>query len=212
MPFSISHVDEVIKDKFEAVHRIIKLTNLRDDDDYIYEFDALKALKGKKYHKKKNHINKFINSNESWAIRDYDPSDYEPVKALMRQWIDEKELWEDPNIWIEYTGTLQILQYYQLLKLEISLLVVEDERIGLIIGEISPDDTLLVHVEKANTDYAGAYTMIGYAFYNHLSSKYPNLKWINREQDLGIEGLRKSKLSYHPIQLLQKYDFEYVND
>lgn len=81
---------------------------------------------------------------------------------------------------------------------------VDGNIVAMSVGEVV-NDTLYCHIEKANRDYHGAYQMIVREFASHILEKYPDVKYINREEDVGDEGLRKSKLSYHPIDLLDKY-------
>ena len=87
------------------------------------------------------------------------------------------------------------------------LLKSDNEVIAFTIGEIV-DDVLMVHIEKANREYDGSFPTIQKLFATYCLENY-NIKFINREDDAGDEGLRKSKLSYKPINLIKKYRFEY---
>lgn len=169
---------------------------VRDDFDYLYDFEALKALKGNKYHKKKNHINKF-KSLYSWTYEKLDHSTIPQVRDFCQTWFEGK----DQGLQDEYKAILRVLDHYDDLDCSGGLLKVEGQVIAFTIGEII-HDTLLIHFEKANTNYQGAYTMI----MQQYLEDHQGLKLINREQDLGIEGLRKSKMSYHPLDFVKKYN------
>ncbi|GAU77245.1 phosphatidylglycerol lysyltransferase domain-containing protein [Fusibacter sp. 3D3] len=102
----------------------------------------------------------------------------------------------------EYRGIIDILEHKGFFDLKIGLVYVNQNIAGFIIGEIINHTTVLIHIEKADISYEGIFSMVGYTLYNELDA----LIFINREQDLGIEGLRKSKLSYHPIKFIQKFE------
>lgn len=171
-----------------------------DEQDYIYDFEELRELSGKKYHKKKNHVNKFLRKYENWSFSWYQEDDFEDINGLLKKWMEPHESSE--NILIEHNGILDLLKNLESFELNIGVIRVDGKAVAFIIGEIISDDMLLVHIEKADIEIEGVFTMIGYQLYNALEG----LVWINREQDMGIEGLRKSKLSYNPVRFVKKYE------
>jgi hypothetical protein len=104
---------------------------------------------------------------------------------------------------------LEIVDKWQEHPIRMGLLYDENVLVGFSISELVFDDMMLIHIEKANTEYTGAYTML---FYQMVNSEKNSLKWINREQDLGIESLRKSKLSYHPQKMIEKYTIKIIGE
>ncbi len=175
-----------------------------DEQDYVYDFEELRQLAGKKFHKKKNHWNKFVKTYPDWIFRWYEDDDMEKVKSLIETWMEDKDN-EDDDILLEREGIIDILAHRECFDLKIGILEVGGEICGFTIAEIIGGDMLLVHIEKADTNFEGVFTAIGHALYNACS----NLLWINREQDLGIEGLRKSKMSYHPVRFVEKYEMRF---
>ncbi len=176
----------------------------RDESDYIYDYEPMKTLSGNKYHKKKNQVNKFIKTVENYHFRPYESNDFEIVKQLMEKWCLDRECDNDINLQFEFNGVMHYLKNSSVDHLLMGLLFVDDELEGFVLGEIVSQNMLLIHIEKANADIPGIYQMLGYEFYNMVSSN--SLLWINREQDLGIEGLRKSKMSYHPVRFVEKFE------
>lgn len=184
-------------------NQTFELKSSIDEQDYIYDFEALRTLGGKKYHKKKNHINKFIRMYDDWQFKWYDENDFAIVDELLQTWLEVKKGIDiEPNLLFEYNGIVDILKHKNYFDLKIGLIYVSGSMAGFIIGEVINQLCLLVHIEKADISYEGIFSMIGYTLYNELD----HLTFINREQDLGIEGLRQSKLSYHPIKFIQKFE------
>ena len=203
IPLVIKKANDAFLDIMNQHDIIFELKSSVDEQDYIYDFEALKTLGGKKYHKKKNHINKFIRTYDDWRFKWYDEADFETVDELLQTWLEVKVGDDvDQNLLFEYNGIIDVLKHKSCFDLKIGLIYVEDNIAGFIIGEITNESCLLVHIEKADIAYEGIFTMVGYTLYNELD----HLTYINREQDLGIEGLRRSKLSYHPVKFIQKFE------
>lgn len=202
----------VIKKAGEKFVKIIKdsssfeidVVSSRDESDYIYDYESMKTLSGNKYHKKKNQVNKFIKTVERYDFKPYEPEDFETVKRLMEKWCLNRGCDNDINLKFEFNGVMHYLENASIEHLLMGLLFVDNELQGFVLGEIVSNNMLLIHIEKANADIPGIYQMLGYEFYNMVSKD--SLIWINREQDLGIEGLRKSKMSYHPVRFVEKFE------
>lgn len=179
-----------------------------DESDYIYNFNEMKTLSGNKFHKKKNQVNKFEKNTPSHMFKLVHEVKTEEIQFLLDEWCKEKDCKDNSNLNFEYNGLLEYLNHTAVHETPIGLLYVENELKGMILGEVISDDMLLIHIEKADHNYPGIYQMLGYAYYNALGDM--DISSINREQDLGIEGLRKSKMSYHPIRMAEKYNIEFI--
>ena len=155
----------------------------RDYADYIYLRSDLSTLKGKKFQSKRNHLNKFRSNYPNYT---YKPLTSDLIPACL-----ELE-----------TSMTAALQHLEQLDVIGGVLYVEDEIVAFTFGAPINQTTFDTCVEKANTAVEGAYAMINYEFANHIPSQYI---YINREEDLGLEGLRKAKLSYQPEVILEKY-------
>ena len=175
---------------------------LRDHFDYVYKAEDLINLRGDKYNSKRNHINKF-KKLYNFEFIDYEEKYKNQMIDLLESWKDVKIEKNDSNLQGEIDAVNNLIGNYPKLNLKIGLLVVDNKVIAFSMGEKVNNNEFVIHVEKANISYQGSYSMIN----NLFVKKYcQDTKFINREQDLGNEGLRKAKLSYKPYTFYQKYE------
>ena len=125
---------------------------------------------------------------------------------MLQKWYEDR-LKMDPtrDFHLERIAMDRAFAFQNQLGLEGIVMVDGGEILAFTMGSFLSDDTFDVHFEKAREDIQGAYNAINRAFARHLRDKYPQLKWLNREDDMGLEGLRKAKLSYNPDHLCEKY-------
>lgn len=173
----------------------------RDEADYVYEQEKLATLAGKKLHGKRNHINKFKSLYEDWDYESLSDANVEECFQMALKWRNQNGCEEDAGKNAEMCVTLNALRLYQELGLQGGLIRVNGEVVAFCIGEPVCEDTFVVHVEKAFSDVEGAYPMINQQFVQHVCMDY---RYVNREEDTGAEGLRKAKLSYRPVFLVDK--------
>lgn len=171
----------------------------RGQADYIYACEDLLHLAGKKYHGKRNHIAKFKRTY-SFSYEPIGPGNLDECRNLAKAWCQENGCGE--NGLNDERRALQLaFDHYEALGFLGGLLRVEGQAAAFTIGEPVSDQCFVVHFEKALSRYPGAYPMINQQFVQNALQAY---HYINREEDLGLEGLRKAKLSYHPAILLEK--------
>lgn len=173
----------------------------RDTADYVYEKEKLATLSGKKYHGKRNHINKFKELNPDWSYEQITDDNVEECFQMGLKWRKENGCDDDDGKVAELCVALNSLRLIKELDLRGGLLRVNGEVVAFSIGEPVSDDTLVVHIEKAFADIQGAYPMINQQFVLHEGDGF---EYINREEDMGVEGLRKAKESYRPVFLVEK--------
>lgn len=179
----------------------ISLEATRDWYDYLYLRDDLAELKGKKFKAPRNHINKFKRMYTDYSLAKIDDSNIERVRGFYAEYAPENTPeGEFPEA--ESEAVTEFLNtYYDKFSSIGYMLEVHGNIVGFAFGEII-NDTLFVHIEKASLDWHGSYQML----VNGFAQEAPDtVIYINREEDVGIEGLRQSKLSYNPIELLAKY-------
>lgn len=175
----------------------------RDFCDYVYSSDDLVELKGKKYHGKRNHLNRFYEND--WS--------FEPITAgNIHECLAMSELWREENVTDDSEDAKSKLTELDVVKRSLELfdelgyiggvLRVDGEVQAFTFGERSSEDTFVVHVEKALRKYQGAYTAINREFVISLGGRFT---YINREEDTGSENLRKAKMSYNPVFLEEKF-------
>lgn len=180
---------------------MFQITFVRDDADYIYESEALISLAGKKYHGKRNHIRRFKENYPDWTYEEMTDANQEECMNMAREWRNLNGCEEDEEKQAEFCVTLRSIQMRKELGLHGGLIRAGGKVVAISIGEPSGADTFVVHIEKAFGDIQGAYPIINQQFAEHEAVGF---RYINREDDVGIEGLRKAKLSYHPAFLLEK--------
>ncbi len=178
---------------------------IRNDFDYVYLLEKLVTLKGKKLHRKRNHVNAFIRNNPVWSFETITEENKAECIEMNKKWCIESGCKDDDSLMDEYCATKYFLKYYNELELEGGLIRVDNEVVAYTIGEVLNTDTYVIHIEKAFKDVQGAYPMINQQFATWIKDKYPHLIYVNREEDMGEEGLRKAKLSYYPDKMAVKY-------
>lgn len=173
----------------------------RDDFDYIYRTQDLIQLAGRKYHGKRNHLSQF-SRNFSWSYEDISPENFEDVRAVALEWARQNDPETAGGLTQENGAIFKALEYFAPLKLSGGLIRVEGKPAAFTIGEEINPCCFVLHFEKALEGYLGLYTVINHEFASRNLSQY---EYVNREEDMGIEGIRKAKLSYRPALLLEKY-------
>lgn len=175
----------------------------RDGFDYVYETEALAGLKGRKYHSKRNHLNRFYEND--WSFEKIDRSNISYCREVLEQWLAADPS-PDQDKQTEAEVVRRSLELFGELGYSGGILFVNGSPQAFTFGEKSAADTFVVHAEKALLNYQGAYTAINCEFAKTLTDSY---RYINREEDTGSEGLRKAKLSYHPAFFEEKYYIEF---
>ncbi len=173
----------------------------RDDCDYIYKASDLIELPGRKYHGKRNHISRFTREHPDWIYEPIDADNTEECIRACHIWHDAQRN-VDSSLAHERIILEKALVQRETLGLIGGLIRCDGQVAALTLGERLNSNTFVVHFEKALPGYEGAYPVINNQFASHELREY---EYINREEDLGIEGLRKAKLSYHPAILLEKF-------
>lgn len=187
----------------EGNYEIIDISNSDEWSDYFYSSYDLIELKGRKYSTQRNHINKFIKTYNDYEFVPITENNINLVVDFLKEFYSEYDKIssisiEDKNI------TFEFFNNYFKYNLLGGILKIQNKIIAISVGEII-NDTLFVHIEKANRMYLGAYQMINNEFAKYYGK---DTTYINREEDVGDEGLRKAKLMYNPIEILKKYIVE----
>lgn len=197
----IEEIEKSMPDRFEY-----KLN--RSVSDYIYTTDKLVNLRGKKLQSKRNHINRFKREN-NWEYKSLtgNPDLVRECKNMLDKWMNMHGH-EDPTLVYDDFATTIMLDNFEYLGLIGGLICIDNTIAAFSIGEPLTEDTVVVHVEKAFTSIHGAYTIINQQF---VENEVIDYKYVNREEDMGIENLRKAKLSYQPDILLEKFNARFKN-
>lgn len=174
---------------------------VRDSFEYIYSYENLASLSGKKYHSKRNHISAF-KKRYNWSYEKIDDGNYTDVIKMLEHWYNSYTEKSADTMEAEKNKIADILAKRDSLNLRGGLLRVDGNIIAVTLGCEISSEVFDVNFEKALVEFDGAYAMINQQF---VVNELYSYKYINREDDLGIEGLRKAKLSYKPEILLEKF-------
>ncbi|CCH47615.1 DUF2156 domain-containing protein [Pseudodesulfovibrio piezophilus] len=200
-----TRVPEALANHWEKAYgSAIKLTENRGHWDYIYSVEELIALKGKKFHKKKNLLNQFI-KNSNFQYESMRPECVEEVLEMQDEWYKWYEE-NNPSEAIKaenHAITRVMLNFDQIKGLMGATLRVDGKVIAYTVAEPLCDDSIVIHFEKGDIRHKGVYQAINQMFLKNDADTFTN---VNREQDLGDEGLRKAKLSYNPSFFLKKFE------
>lgn len=195
--------NKAVTEKILELYPKAKSKLYREFCDYVYTADDLENLKGKKFHAKRNHLNRFYEND--WS---FEPMTSDNIPECLAM----TELWREENVTDDSDDARSKLTELDVVKRALELfgelgfiggvLRVEGKVQAFTFGERSAENTFVVHVEKALRKYQGAYTAINREFVRSLGGKY---EYIDREEDTGSENLRKAKLSYNPVFLEEKF-------
>ena len=177
----------------------------RGSYDYVYDINNLAELSGKKYHSKKNHLNRFSDIFSGYKALPITHENIAFAEDFVNSWFANKESESpDSDYMMEKFALKKAFNHYFEIGLEGMIILYGTEILALTMGSRLSPDTFDVHFEKARADVNGAYAAINYEFARYIRAKYPDVKHLNREEDMGIEGLRRAKESYKPTHLIEK--------
>lgn len=197
-------ITEEQKKVLEAVYGDELQYNRDDgDSDYIYGQTELSTLAGKAYHKKKNHVSKFMRTYETFMYSEIGDGNIDDAIVVEESWYQEHIKDGDASVEAEYNAIKEALLYYNELELTGGIIYVNQLPVAMTIASYINAKAVDIHFEKCIGEYA---LNGGYAAINQLYARtLKDVLYINREEDINIPGLRKAKESYHPKMMLKKY-------
>lgn len=203
IPFIMKGITERMWTCIDSVMpNVFKYSEDRDNAEYIYTSEKLIGLAGRKLQPKRNHINNFKSSYSDWQYSALTTQDeLKECSLMLDKWEDLNVAKAQDSLRFDYIATKTMLDNFSAMCLHGGLIRVNGEIVAFTIGEQLTSDTFVIHVEKALTQIRGAYTMINQQFAANAAAQY---KYINREEDMGMEYLRQAKMSYSPDILLHE--------
>lgn len=180
----------------------------REIFDYIYRGEDLRLLKGKKYHGKRNHLNQFKKRYTDYGYEKITIQNIPEVKEFLERWCYHRQCKSDfdRELYCEKKAILEAFSHWEQLKCSGGAMRVNGRIEAFTIGEQLNAETVLIHIEKANVEIPGLYGVIHQEYLLH---EWPDIPYVNREEDMGDEGLRKAKLSYYPSDFAKKWKAEF---
>ena len=201
--FNLQGVEKYMVDTLEKIKPgFFQYSADRDNADYVYLSKDLIELKGRKYHTKKNHINSFKKTYSNYEYVALTAGMTDQCIAFMVEWCTERGCVKGDSVDCERKAIVEAMNNFTALGFQGAAIFIGDKMVGFTYGEVSNDDTVVIHVEKALLEFRGVYGVINQEFCAH---NWQHMQYINREEDMGIEGLRKAKESYHPVKMIEKY-------
>lgn len=199
-PCRFSFVPAERKDAFFALFGDVTVTDQREWYDYLYRKEDLITYAGKKLRGQRNHVNKFRLSCPDWAFLRGTEEDLPRLRDFYARFKAQNQ--KDAPTWLEEEKKIEeIFDHFNEYGFLCGILTVKNALVGFSLGE-TVGDTLIIHTEKADRNIPGAYPMLASRFVETFAG--PSIRYVNREDDSGDEGLRTAKLSYHPCALLEK--------
>lgn len=186
-----------------------EVTPDRDSFDYVYDIDRLADLPGKRLHNKRNHISYFERSFPEWKFEPLTPAALPECLEMEREWYrrsTQREGAEEAgDLNQEDLALRDAVDHFEALGLEGGLIRLYGEVVAFTIGDRLGTDGYDVHFEKAYNELRGGYPLINREFARWVRSRHPEVRWLNREEDMGVPGLRKAKESYYPDEMVEKH-------
>ncbi len=185
----------------EGIGRACVAVANRDGFDYLYRAEDLKYFKGRKLSGQRNHVNKFLKTYGNWSFRPFGQEDAPALKEFLDRYAAGRDK-AAASFHEDLAKTREVLDHWEEYGFLGGMLTAEGQIVGFSINEIV-GDTMFTHIEKAQRDFQGGYQMLVAQAAQQFA--VDGVEFINREDDAGDLGLRSSKLSYHPVRLLEKY-------
>lgn len=208
IPFVISYVEEPFKAWMEEQYGDrFTFSSSQDYSEYVYSCEKNITLAGRKMVKRRNHFNAFLREHPDYEYRDLELEDLEDVLSCLTRWEQGKENGGDEetreDIRSEHKGIMDILKNFSRLNVKGGGIYLDGQMEAFIIGSALGKNSVEIHIEKANSDIRGLYVAVLKEF---LAHNFADALWINREEDMGYENLRKAKMQLHPVKMVDNYN------
>lgn len=207
LPLRFTGMTDADRDELEALFPgKFHISPSRDSYDYVYSIEALADLRGKKMQKKRNHFNRFQANHPDYQVLPLDCKTLSLAAHMVNDWYQSR-MKADPegDYLLENLAMTKAFRDYNALEMEGIVLMEAGQVLAVTMGSRLNSNTFDIHFEKAREDVDGAYNAVNAEFARYLRLKYPDVQFFNREDDMGLEGLRKAKLSYHPDHMVEKH-------
>lgn len=179
------------------------ITCNRDFSDYVYQVEDLRNLSGKALHGQRNHMNRFLRTYPDYQYSSISRADRDDALSLVRTWCEEKDLDCMDLTNSDYRAVRQLFVDFEKLDVRGGVIRLRDQLVAFSLASLMKPDLAVIHFEKADASIRGLYTAINKLV---LDNEFADVTYVNREEDMGIRGLRKAKKSYGPIRMVDKYE------
>ena len=188
------------------------IRSTRDSFDYVYAIDTLADLRGRKLQKKRNHFNKFQAAHPDYQVLRLDCKTLGAAQHMVNDWyLNRNRTDPEGDYLLENIAMVRAFRHFPEMGMEGIVLLEGSRVLAITMGSRLNPNTFDIHFEKAREDVDGAYAAVNCEFARYLRLHFPEIQYLNREDDMGIEGLRKAKLSYYPDHMVEKH-FAYMTE
>ena len=203
-PLRLMYVDEMDLPLLEQLPGYqAKISFSPDFDDYLYDAESLRQLSGKALHGQRNQLNRFFRTYPDYVYQPLHSDDAEEALQLVQTWCEERNLDCQDLCLSDYRAIRQAFVDYDQLDIHGGTIRIGKKLVAFALGSLIRGDTAVIHFEKAAGDYVGLYAAINKLVVDYA---FPDVRYVNREEDMGIEGLRRAKASYGPIRMIHKFE------
>lgn len=208
LPLKVICVEEDYLPLFEKINIPHSEPKFNDDfSDYLYDGFSLRELKGKKYSKKRNHFSQFLRAYPDYEYVSLNDSIFDECIENSLEWNKERDADTSDADESDHLMIKRVINNYNRLEYKGGAIRIDGKLAAFAIGSVGNDKTCFIHFEKAETEYTGIYAAINKLV---LENEFPDAEYVNREEDLGHENLRKAKQSYYPVSMVRKYNINLI--
>lgn len=193
--------ERAVKKLTDAFPDKFMITEDRSSFDYVYSVEELTKLSGKRFHSKKNHVNKFKKLYPDFMYEKINSGNAKECIKLLEKWLDNKDF-NEAALAEEREAVTELMTNWDNLDITGGAIRVNGEMVAFSIGEPLCGETAVIHLEHADTSFEGAFAIMNQQF---LENEWQDFVYVNREEDMGIPGMRKAKESYRPVFMVEKY-------
>ncbi len=203
-PFRMLYIDQANLPLIQALPGYqVQVSHNPNFSDYVYDAGELRQLTGKALHSKRNHVSKFVRRNPDYQYRAIQAADRDAALALVETWCKDKDIDCHNLCQSDYRAIEALFDNFNHLDIRGGTIHIGEKLAAFSLGAMPWSDTAIIDFEKADPSYDGIFAAINKLV---LENEFPDALFVNREEDMGILGLRKSKLSYGPIRMIDKYE------
>ncbi|MGN0295159.1 MAG: DUF2156 domain-containing protein [Lachnospiraceae bacterium] len=205
IPFMMSYVEKSFRNWMEEKYGDRFTFSFSPDySEYVYSCEKNRTLAGRKMVKRRNHFNAFLREHPDYEYRDLCLDNLDEVRACLARWERQKETDDtEEDLRSEHKGIMDLLKNFSRLDFKGGCIYIDGRMEAFIIGSALGKDGVEIHIEKANAEIRGLYVAV---FKEFLCHNFPEAIWINREEDMGYENLRRAKQQLHPIRMIDNYN------
>ena len=205
IPFVMSYLEEPFKNWMEEKYGDRFTFSFSPDySEYVYSCEKNRTLAGRKMVKRRNHFNAFLREHPDYEYRELSLDNLDEVRSCLARWERRKETDDtEEDLRSEHRGIMDLLKNFSRLCFSGGCIYIDGQMEAFIIGSALGKDGVEIHIEKANAEIRGLYVAV---LKEYLSHNFPEAVWINREEDMGYENLRKAKQQLHPIRMIDNYN------